>query len=137
LSKTPGDYLLYIEYMAAHDYHTTEHLSILIVDDDGPTLELYANALKTRYHVITCSSWQDTLTILAAQKVELVVIEPAVAGYRLWDAIDELISTYGLSVVICSALEDRRFGLAAGALAYLVKPVLPSVLLETLKSILN
>jgi PleD family two-component response regulator len=86
--------------MAAHDYHTTEHLPILIVDDDGPTLELYANALKTRYHVITCSSWQDTLTILASQKVELVFIEPAVAGYRLWDAIDELISTYGISVVI-------------------------------------
>jgi DNA-binding response OmpR family regulator len=123
--------------MEAHDYYPTKHLPILIVDDDGPTLELYANALKTRYHVITSSNWQDTLTILATQKVELVVIEPTVAGYRSWDAIEELISTYGLSVVICSALDDRRFGLAAGALAYLVKPVLPSVLLETLKSILS
>jgi DNA-binding response OmpR family regulator len=107
------------------------------VDDDGPTLELYANALKTRYPVITCSNWQDALVILAAQNVKLVVMEPTVVGYRAWDTLEELTRKHGLSVVVCSALDDRRFGLAAGALAYLVKPVLPSALLETLNSILS
>ena len=123
--------------MEACDYYSNRQLPVLIVDDDGPTLELYANALKTRYHVIACSNWQDALAVLAVQKVELVVLEPTVAGYRAWDTLEELIRTHGLSVVICSALDDRRFGLAAGALAYLVKPVLPSTLLETLKSILS
>ena len=117
--------------------YSNGQLPVLIVDDDGPTLELYTNALKAHYRVIACSNWQDAMEVLAMQKVELVVVEPSVAGYRAWDALEELIRTHGLSVVICSALDDRRFGLAAGALAYLVKPVLPSALLETLNSILS
>lgn len=123
--------------MKGYDYYSEGQLPVLLVDDDGPTLELYANTLKTQYHVIACSNWQDAIEILAAQRVELVVIEPTVAGQRAWDTLEELIRTHELSVVICSALDDRRFGLAAGALAYLVKPVLPSALLEILNSILG
>jgi DNA-binding response OmpR family regulator len=123
--------------MKGYDYHSKGQLPVLLVDDDGPTLELYTNTLKTHYPIIACSNWQDAVEILAAQKVELVVIEPTVAGQKAWDALEELIRTRGLSVVICSALDDRRFGLAAGALAYLVKPVLPSTLLEALNSILS
>ena len=123
--------------MKAYDDKTSGRIPILIVDDDGPTLELYANALKMHYHVITCSNWQEAMAILSARKVQIVVVEPSVAGYKAWEVLEELIKTYSLSVVICSALDDRRLGLAAGALAYLVKPVLPSTLLETLKSILS
>ncbi|MBX3080490.1 MAG: hypothetical protein KF716_02580 [Anaerolineae bacterium] len=77
------------------------------------------------------------MTILFAQQIRIVVIEPSVVGHRVWELLEELIRVHGLLVVICSVWDDRRYGLAAGAIAYLVKPVLPSTLLETLQSILG
>src|SRR5689334_575796 len=127
-------YLLYIEAMEAHDYQISGLATVLIADDDSPTLELYANALKQAYHVITCSTWQEALGILSTQEPQIVVLEPTIAGHRAWELLRDIISVYAVSVIICSALDERRYGLEAGAAAYLVKPVLPSTLLETLKS---
>ncbi len=129
--------LLYIEAMEAHDYQSSGLATVLIVDDDGPTLELYASALRQSYRVITCSTWQDAIEILAAHEPQVVVLEPSLAGHRAWELLQDITRTYAVSVIICSSLDERRYGLEAGAVAYLVKPVLPSTLLETLKSILS
>jgi DNA-binding response OmpR family regulator len=119
--------------MEAHTHQPT----VLIADDDGPTLDLYANVLSHNYHVLTCSTWQDAMEILSTHRPQIIVLEPSIAGYRAWELLKEIVRLYAASVIICSALDERRYGLEAGAAAYLVKPVLPSTLLETLKSILG
>ena len=117
---------------------STFHLpAILLIDDDGPTLELYAGVLSNDYEVFTCSHQQDAVEILSTQALQLVVLEPAVAGYQGWGFLEEITKTYKVPVVVCSALDERRSGIEAGAIAYLVKPVLPSTLLEVLRSLLS
>lgn len=111
--------------------------SILIIDDSNPTLELYAGALHQEYQVFTSSTSQDAAIILASQPLQLVILEPNIAGLQAWEFVEEINRTYGLPVIVCSSLEDRRSGLAAGAVTYLVKPVLPATLLGALKSILS
>ncbi len=109
--------------------------AILIIDDNNPTLELYAGALRQDYRVFTCSNQHDARAILAREAVQLVVLEPTAAGYQGWELLKEILRAYAIPVIICSVLEDRRVGLEAGASAYLIKPVLPTTLAETLKGI--
>src|SRR5215470_15568998 len=97
--------------MEAHDAQTT----ILIVDDDGPTLELYSNALRQTYHVITCSTWQDAMELMSIHAPQIIVLEPSIAGYRAWELLKDIVRLYSVSVIICSALDERRYGLEAGA----------------------
>ncbi len=122
--------------MKTHDGRV--HLPIiLVIDDNAPMLALYAEILRPDHHVFTCSNSQDAADILSAQSVQLVILEPAVAGQNGWELLKKISSEYSVPVIVCSALDDRKSGLAAGAVAYLVKPVLPTTLREVLKSILS
>jgi DNA-binding response OmpR family regulator len=110
---------------------------ILIIDDNAALLALYTEILQSDHHVLTCSNSQDATGILAAQSVQLVILEPAVAGQYGWELLRTIIGENSVPVIVCSALDDRKSGLAAGAVAYLVKPVLPTTLREVVKSILG
>jgi DNA-binding response OmpR family regulator len=123
--------------MRTHDQLPTHPPAILIADDDGPTLELYSGVLGRYYRVFVCSTHQDVLNILSSEHLQLVVIEATVAGNYSWDLIENIINLYAIPVVVCSALDDRKAGMKAGANAYLIKPVLPATLLQVAKSILD
>lgn len=129
--------LLYSGAMRTYDDSAPHLPTILIVDDDGPTLELYANALSQQYQVLTCSNQQDALDLLSTRSLQLIVLEPSIEGYQGWQLLQELNRTHAIPVIICSVLDNRKHGLEAGAAAYLVKPVLPTTLSEVLKRILN
>lgn len=123
--------------MQKADYPALERPSVLIIDDSVPMLELYAGALQQRYEVSTCSNSRDAAVVLASQAFQLVILEPNVAGSQAWEFLEEVIRTYRQPVIVCSGLENRKSGIAAGAVAYLVKPVLPETLLEVSRQILN
>ena len=107
--------------------------AILIIDDDASMLELYGRTLSHDYQVFTCSKQRDALEILSTHHLHLVVLEPAIQGYHGWELFKTIKDTYGIPVIVCSALDDRKQGLEAGAVAYLVKPVLPMTLLQVLE----
>ena len=111
--------------------------AVLIIDDNAPLLALYAEILRSDHHVLTCSNSQDAKEILAAQSVQLVILEPEVVGPSGWKLLKTIARDYSVPVLVCSALEDRKFVLDAGAVAYLVKPVLPATLREVVKNILG
>ena len=75
--------------MRTHDQLPTHLAAILIADNDGPTLELYAGVLGRHYRVFVCSTQQDMLNILAAESLQLVVLEATVAGTDSWDLIEK------------------------------------------------
>ena len=123
--------------MRTHDPLPTPLPAILIVDDDAPTLELYAGVLGRHYRVFVCSGHQDVLEILSKESIHLVVLEPSVAGYDAWQLLEQIVKAYAVPVIVCSALDERGSGMNAGASAYLIKPVLPATLLKMVKSILS
>ena len=113
---------------------------ILIVEYDLPTLELYLRELSRAYQILACSETQQALAILQAHSVAAVVLEPSTPdeqGWPLLAAIKSLPGSSPIPVVLCSTLDERKRGMEMGAAAYLVKPVLPTTLLKTLRQVLR
>ncbi len=119
---------------------TRERLAVLIVERDTATRELYERELHRTYQVLTTASVEQTLQVLQTTDVAAVVIEPAGlddAGWNLVAAIRSMHPRDTVRVILCSALDERKRGMALGVAAYLVKPVLPVTLLDTLDHVLQ
>lgn len=117
-----------------------ERHAVLIVDRDTATRELYQRELHRSYRVLTTPNAEQALQMLQTTDVAAVIVEPAGlddAGWNLISAIRDLRRPGTIRVVLCSALDERKRGLALGVAAYLVKPVLPATLLDTLDQVLQ
>lgn len=115
-------------------------LLILLLEADAVTQELYARELRRHYRVLTCQDGAQALQILHIEDICAVILEPGLAngtGWRLLDDIRRLQKTSPLPIILCSVLDERRRGIGLGAAAYLVKPVLPATLRNTLDQILR
>ena len=113
---------------------------LLIVEKDEATRELYRRELSRTYSVITTENAQQALEVLKTHEVAAVILEPATsddAGWDLISSIRHLSNGSSIRVILCSALDERRHGMSLGAAAYLVKPVLPMTLLDTLNHVLQ
>lgn len=114
--------------------------TVLIIEPDEATRELYQRELGRHFQVIGASNTHDIVEVLQDNKIDIVVLEPAStdgAGWRLLEEMRRSQIGAPAPVVLCSALDERRRGLNLGAVAYLVKPVLPATLRETLDGILQ
>jgi DNA-binding response OmpR family regulator len=113
---------------------------ILMIESDDPTVELYRRALDQEYEVITRGDEAGVMEVLSSMDLQAIIIEPAVSGGRGWNiftAIQKNLSERTVPVIICSTLDRRKRGLAMGAAVYLVKPVQPITLIETLHELLH
>lgn len=109
---------------------------ILMVENDLPTIELYRGVLNQEYRVLTRNSESGALQALAGGEVCAVILEPALGGGKGWEilaSIRNAVRERPIPLIVCSTLDERKRGLEMGAAAFLVKPVLPSVLLEILR----
>lgn len=115
-------------------------LSILLVEADDVTQQLYARELSRRYRVFTCRDEVDALRFLRTEDIRAIILEPALAdglGWRLLASIRHMQPGADIPIVLCSAVDERRKGMDLGAAAYLIKPVLPVTLRNTLDQILR
>ena len=102
---------------------------VLVLDEDLLALELYSRELGGSYQVITCESVAETRRYLKNNFLDAVIIEPAVNDGEGWMLLNEIHASLNPPlVVLCSVEDDRKMGLEGGALAYVVKPVLPTEL---------
>ena len=113
---------------------------ILIVESDQPTAELYQRELSREYHVFTCADERAVLDLLRTRTISAVVLEPALDGGQGWSllaAIKEACGARSIPIVVCSTLDERRRGVDLGAAVYLIKPVLPATLRDTLRRVIR
>ena len=102
---------------------------VLVLDEDLLALELYSRELGEDYWVFTSESVAETRKFLQTDSFDVLVMEPAVNEDEGWGLLSEIHSSQNsLSVVLCSVEDDRKGGLENGALAFMVKPVLPTAL---------
>ncbi len=115
--------------------------TILIIEKDRATLELYCRELNRDFEVLVCSGKDEVLQTIRGQHVNAIVLEPAAWNGQGWDLLDEIAAlptdVRSFPILLCSVLDERKRGLDRGAAAFLVKPVLPSQLLETLYQVLG
>lgn len=113
--------------------------SVVLIEHHRPTSELYQRALQQEYQVFTCATTRDADAILQREHVAALILEPLLRHGHAWAFVEALRTapaTRYMPIVVCSELDERRHGQDVGVTAYLLKPVLPTLLLETLRQLL-
>jgi DNA-binding response OmpR family regulator len=113
--------------------------TILIIENDLPTLELYRRELGREYRVLACFSKVETLDAIDSQNPKAIILEPAALNEDGWGLLNAIASLpdRSLPVILCTILDERKRGLQEGAVACLIKPILPAVLLENLNKVIR
>jgi signal transduction histidine kinase len=103
---------------------------VLIVDDERRNSELLKVMLVPEgYAILTASSGEDALALLADQPPDLILLDvmmPGMDGYQVATRIKQNPATNNIPVIMLTALDDRNarmLGLNAGAEDFLTKPV--------------
>ena len=113
--------------------------TILIIENDPPSLELYRRELGRDFRVLACFSKSEALDAVNSQNPKAIILEPAALNEEGWNLLNAIVTLPDrfLPVILCTILDERKRGLQEGAAAYLIKPVLPVTLLETLHKVIG
>ena len=113
---------------------TDHRATVLIVDDTPDNLTLLSNLLKDRYNTKVAINGATALQIVAAAKVDLVLLDimmPEMDGFETCRRLKADPRGSAIPVVFLSAKsrpEDEATGRAVGAVDFLSKPVNPDQL---------
>lgn len=117
---------------------------ILVVDDDPEIVNLFAYALRRAgYQVEGVLDSQAALERARRAPPDLIVLDvmmPGINGYEVARQLRAEAATATIPIVMLTAralIADQVEGLQAGANSYLVKPVMPSVLVSKVREILS
>ena len=117
---------------------------LLLVEDDDDIRALFSATLRRAgYQHRVASSGQQALDEAGELVPDLVISDvsmPGLSGLDVCRALKAEPRTASTAVLLVSALsseQDRQAGLQAGADEYLTKPILPSLLLERVRSLLG
>jgi DNA-binding response OmpR family regulator len=115
-------------------------LAIVLIENDGVTLELYQRELSKSFTVFGFTKTDEVLSTIANHDIQAIVIEPEIQLGKGWD----LIHTIGLAfpercipIVVCSTREPGSSRMAPEVTRYLIKPVLPKTLREKILEIIK
>jgi DNA-binding response OmpR family regulator len=110
--------------------------TVLIVENDPATSDLYVRELGHHFAVLACGTAPEALQVLAQRPLDAIVLEPVGLGPEGWDlplAARNCPANCRTPFVVCSSVDDRKTGMDRGATIYLVKPVLPATLISVLQ----
>lgn len=106
-------------------------MSLLLLEPDRATRQLYARELGKRWHVVAVEQPDDVLSVLETQPISAVILELGASEDDKWQLLALVRSRAersALPIIICSSIDERGKGYEFGVSAYLVKPVSPSQL---------
>ena len=115
--------------------------SILVVDDDPQIISLLKRYLtKQGFNPISATTGKEMRKILAAQEIDLCVLDIGLPDADGFDLTREIRRTSNLPVIVLSVRNetyDRILGLEFGADDYVTKPFEPRELVARIKSVLR
>lgn len=117
--------------------------TVMLLEDDAATRELYRRELSRSFAVVACRSEQEVAAQLSAAQeqgmnVDVLVLEPAALKSDARHFVTSVRRLYPrLPIVVCSVLDVRGRSAELGASVYLIKPVTPAVLASTLAAVLG
>ncbi len=118
-----------------------KRLHILIVDDDPDICQLLKDFLdKHCYKVSICHHGDEMRSLLAREKVDLVLLDimlPGEDGFTLCRKIREKYTTPIIMLTAVNTETDIVAGLETGADDYVAKPFSPRQLLARIKAVLR
>jgi PAS domain S-box-containing protein len=112
---------------------------VLVIEDDPDAASLLAETLEgAGYRVLLAESGAAGLELareVAPSVITLDIMMPKMDGWSVLRAIRADESIARIPVVICSIVDNRPLGYRLGASDYLVKPVSPERLVESLRGV--
>lgn len=106
-----------------------DRASILVVDDDVTTQELFLAMLGEAYRLRCAGSGEEALAAIAAERPELVLLDvdmpPGIDGYETCRRLRADPASAEIPVIFvsgCESIDDRLAGYEAGGDDYVVKP---------------
>ena len=120
-------------------------MSILIVDDNTVSLKIVElNLKKHRYETLTATTGKEALERMSTDTdIQLVITDimmPEMDGLSLLKQMREHPVLKEIPVIMCTALKEMETVMKAiqlGCKHYIVKPVIPSQLLQKVKEVLG
>lgn len=116
---------------------------ILIVDDEGETIELLQPRLEVAgYEVVCALGGEEGLEKARQEKPDLVLLDvmmPKLNGYQVCRELKRDPKTKGMKIVMLTAKvqeSDKYWGRECGADDYVTKPYEPKELLAAIKNLL-
>lgn len=118
--------------------------NILVVDDQRDLLELLSMALgQEGYHVRTAASGAEALSMIAAEKPDLILLDIILgdtSGIKLTTKLKHEADTSHIPIILLTAKDsetDIIVGLSVGADDYITKPFSTKVLLARMDAVLR
>lgn len=129
-ASTTGITQLFITLPVIHQY------TILIVDDNQDTLDLYQRFLSNKnYHVVMTDDANATISLALKIKPDCIILDLMMPNRDGWDLLQSLtnhLETHTIPVIICSVLKQGQLAHSLGATMFLQKPFTEQSLLDTL-----
>jgi signal transduction histidine kinase len=109
---------------------------VVVIEDDEDAAALLSETLgRSGYRVLTAPSGAEGLRLAREHDpvaVTLDVMMPEMDGWRVLQAMRAERSLASIPVIVCSIVDNRPLGYSLGASDYLLKPVDPQTLTDTL-----
>lgn len=119
--------------------HKKADIDILIVDDIADNIEIIRGIIKEKYNVKAAINAKTALKIcFSASPPDLILLDimmPDVDGLALCKELKQNPVTQNIVIIFITALSENKDvvkGLSLGAVDYITKPVVPSILLARL-----
>ena len=123
---------------------TPASIKVVIVEDEPSAADMFEEMMRLGgYQVIKSHSSTPAMSIIRAEKPAVVILDlmmPDISGIEVLHYMRREPGLRNIPVVIVSAKglpSDIQAGMAAGATAYLVKPVGFHILRETVESVIR
>ena len=122
--------------VAAQPEGTQRRDVVLVVDDDPAVLDLMQRILmKEGFRPVLADDPRKAMALSRAVKPSAVILDvlmPEMNGWEVLRALKADAELEAVPVILLTIVDDRRTGLALGAVEHLVKPIDRDVLLRTL-----
>jgi DNA-binding response OmpR family regulator len=113
-------------------------LALVIEDDEDHAAVVESTLTAAGYRVVIGRDGAAGLQLvrqLLPAAVVLDIMMPSVDGWRVLQAMKADARTADIPVIVCSIVDNRALGYQLGASEYLLKPVEPGRLLESLENV--
>jgi signal transduction histidine kinase len=112
---------------------------VLIIEDDEDASSLLSETIaEAGYRVVLARSGARGLRLareLEPSAITLDIMMPGLDGWRVLQALKAEPRTADIPVIVCSIVDNRPLGYRLGASDYLIKPIEPERLRETLEDV--
>ncbi|WP_020210769.1 response regulator [Gilvimarinus chinensis] len=113
--------------------NSTDKPRVLIVDDEPVNLKVMQGVLADHYRLIFAKSGQVALELVAKEPPKLILLDvmmPGMSGIEVCQELKKNPATRSIPVIFVTAMSDHNDeynGFEVGAVDYITKPIIPSL----------